>query len=130
MNSSFFLQIGDADGLVAAIVQDVRETSEVLMLAWMNEQAVRRTLVTGQTHFYSRSRAAMWHKGESSGHVQDVKEIRIDCDADVILIKVRQVSTATRGITLAFSGGLSRTASASWASTFDPAKAYGDAGKT
>lgn len=79
-----------ADGLVPAIVQDV-ETGDVLMMAWMDEPAVRATLGTGQTHFYSRSRKKSWHKGGTSGHVQHVEEIRIDCDGDVLLIRVRQV---------------------------------------
>src|SRR5262245_50336120 len=82
-----------ADGLVPAIVQEA-DTGEVLMLAWMNEDAIRQTLETGQTHFYSRSRSSMWRKGETSGHVQHVREIRVDCDADVILILVRQVGGA------------------------------------
>lgn len=82
-----------ADGLVPAIVQDV-ESGDVLMLAWMDEPALRRTLETGQTHFYSRSRRSAWHKGGTSGHVQYVESIRVDCDADVILIRARQVGGA------------------------------------
>ena len=82
-----------ADGLVAAIVQDAA-TSEVLMMAWMDEPAVRRTLATGQTHFYSRSRRSAWHKGGTSGHVQDVESIHVDCDGDVLLIRARQVGGA------------------------------------
>jgi len=82
-----------ADGLIAAIVQDA-ETQEVLMMAWMDEPAIRRTLATGQTHFYSRSRASAWHKGGTSGHVQDVESIHVDCDADVLLIRARQVGGA------------------------------------
>lgn len=82
-----------ADGLVPAIVQDV-ETGEVLMLAWMDEPALRRTLESGQTHFYSRSRRAAWHKGATSGHVQHVASILIDCDGDVVLIRARQVGGA------------------------------------
>ena len=122
----------NADGLVPAIVQDA-ETSEVLMLAWMNEHAVRQTLATGQTHFYSRSRAAMWHKGETSGHVQHVKEIRIDCDADVILIKVRQVGGACHeGYHSCFFRRVDEQGSLRVVGerVFDPDKAYGDAGKT
>ena len=60
------------------------------MMAWMNSQALATTLETGQTHFYSRSRKSLWHKGGTSGHVQLVESIRVDCDADVLLIKVRQ----------------------------------------
>lgn len=82
-----------ADGLVAAIVQDV-ETNAVLMMAWMDEAAVRRTVATGQTHFYSRSRRRAWHKGETSGHVQHVASIAVDCDGDVLLIRARQVGGA------------------------------------
>jgi phosphoribosyl-AMP cyclohydrolase len=79
----------DADGLVPAIVQDA-ETGAVLMMAWMDEPALRRTIATGLTHFYSRSRKRSWKKGESSGHVQRVESIAVDCDADVLLIKARQ----------------------------------------
>ena len=82
-----------ADGLVPAVVQDV-STGEVLMLAWMDEAALRRTLESGQTHFYSRSRRSAWHKGGTSGHVQHVVSIRLDCDADVLLIQARQVGGA------------------------------------
>lgn len=82
-----------ADGLIPAIVQDAA-TGEVLMMAWMDETAVRRTVETGQTHFYSRSRRASWHKGGTSGHVQHVEEIRVDCDGDVLLIRARQVGGA------------------------------------
>jgi phosphoribosyl-AMP cyclohydrolase len=81
------------DGLVPAIVQDA-ETHEVLMMAWMDRDAIRRTLATGQTHFYSRSRRKIWHKGETSGHLQHVESLWVDCDADVLLIKARQVGGA------------------------------------
>ncbi len=82
-----------ADGLVPAIVQDAG-SGEVLMMAWMDEPALRRTIETGQTHFYSRSRRAAWHKGGTSGHVQEVVSIHVDCDADVVLIKANQVGGA------------------------------------
>ena len=82
-----------ADGLVSAIVQDV-DSGEVLMLAWMDEPALRRTIDTGQTHFYSRSRRSAWHKGGTSGHVQHVDSIHVDCDGDVVLIKVHQIGGA------------------------------------
>ena len=82
-----------ADGLIPAIVQDA-ETRDVLMMAWMDRDAVRQTLATGQTHFYSRSRRAAWHKGGTSGHVQDVVSIAVDCDGDVLLVTVRQVGGA------------------------------------
>jgi phosphoribosyl-AMP cyclohydrolase len=82
-----------ADGLIPAIVQDA-QTGDVLMMAWMDRDAIRRTLATGQTHFYSRTRQAAWHKGGTSGHVQHVEAILVDCDADVLLIKARQVEGA------------------------------------
>ncbi|RUL85538.1 phosphoribosyl-AMP cyclohydrolase [Tautonia sociabilis] len=81
------------DGLIPAIVQDA-EAGDVLMMAWMDRDAVLRTLETGQTHFYSRSRRSSWHKGGTSGHVQHVEEIRVDCDGDVLLIRARQVGGA------------------------------------
>jgi phosphoribosyl-AMP cyclohydrolase len=77
------------DGLIPAIVQD-SASNEVLMMAWMNRESLRRTLEQGETHFYSRSRQALWHKGGSSGHIQSVESIHVDCDGDVLLIKVRQ----------------------------------------
>ncbi|WP_406700872.1 phosphoribosyl-AMP cyclohydrolase [Singulisphaera sp. Ch08] len=82
-----------SDGLIPAIVQDA-ENHEVLMMAWMDVEALRQTLTTGQTHFYSRSRRASWHKGGTSGHVQYVESVQIDCDADVVLVKARQVGGA------------------------------------
>ena len=81
------------EGLIPAIVQDA-ENGEVLMMAWMDEPALRDTLATGQTHFFSRSRRSHWHKGATSGHVQHVESISIDCDGDVLLIKARQVGGA------------------------------------
>ena len=83
----------DAAGLIPAIVQDW-QSGEVLMMAWMNREAVARTAETGKTHFFSRSRGRQWLKGESSGHVQHVKSIATDCDQDVLLIKVDQVGAA------------------------------------
>jgi phosphoribosyl-AMP cyclohydrolase len=80
-------------GLIPAIVQDV-ENGEVLMMAWMDERALEDTLATGQTHFFSRSRRSHWHKGATSGHVQHVETILLDCDGDVLLIKARQVGGA------------------------------------
>jgi len=79
----------DEKGLIPAIIQDYK-SGEVLMMAYMNKQALRQTLATGKTHFYSRSRKKLWLKGETSGHVQKVKEVRFDCDADCLLIKVEQ----------------------------------------
>ncbi len=83
----------NSDGLIPAIVQD-SETGAVLMMAWMDELAIRRTMATGQTHFYSRSRKMSWHKGGTSGHVQHVESIHVDCDLDVLLIRARQVGGA------------------------------------
>ena len=80
----------DDNGLVAAIAQDVTSL-EVLMLAWMNRQSLQLTLATGDAHYWSRSRKALWKKGETSGHIQHVKELRLDCDGDAILMKVEQV---------------------------------------
>lgn len=78
------------DGLVPAIVQDAA-SGGLLMVAWMNREALKRTVQTGEAVFWSRSRKKLWHKGEESGHVQRVKEIRLDCDEDVVLLKVEQV---------------------------------------
>ena len=78
----------DANGLVAAIAQDT-DTGEVLMFAWMNAQALRLTLDTGVAHYWSRSRNSLWKKGETSGQLQLIEEVRIDCDQDAVLLKVR-----------------------------------------
>ena len=83
----------DERGLVPAVVQD-SESGQVLMLAYMNEEALRRTLKTGRTWFYSRSRQAMWNKGETSGHFQNVKKVCYDCDCDTILVEAEQVGAA------------------------------------
>ena len=77
----------DANGLVPAIVQDAN-TNEVLMLAYMNAESLGFTLSTGETHFWSRSRQELWHKGATSGNIQSVVEVRVDCDADTLLIRV------------------------------------------
>ena len=78
------------DGLVPAIAQDI-ETGDVLMMAWMNLEALRLTGETRQAVYWSRSRQKLWFKGEQSGHLQQVEEIRIDCDADVVLMRIRQI---------------------------------------
>lgn len=83
----------DERGLMPAIVQDV-DTKEVLMLAYMNDESLRKTLSTGETWFWSRSRKELWHKGETSGHIQKVKSINYDCDGDTLLIQVEQVGVA------------------------------------
>lgn len=83
----------DQNGLIPAIVQDAG-SGEILMFAWMNADALRRTLESGEAHYYSRSRAKLWKKGETSGHVQRVVETRTDCDQDVILLRVEQAGAA------------------------------------
>ncbi|MDO8931935.1 MAG: phosphoribosyl-AMP cyclohydrolase [Rhodocyclaceae bacterium] len=80
----------DENGLVPAIAQDAK-TGEVLMFAWMNREALEKTVQSGQAIYWSRSRRKLWHKGEESGHFQKVLEIRTDCDNDVILLKIEQV---------------------------------------
>ena len=87
------LDFNKTDGLVPAIVQD-NQTGEILMLAYMNQDAFYATLSTGKATYYSRSRQTLWVKGETSGNVQLVKEIRIDCDDDTVLIKVEQLGGA------------------------------------
>jgi len=77
------------DGLVPAIAQEAL-SGRVLTLAYMNRDALRKTVQTGEAHYWSRSRKKMWHKGEESGHVQKVKSVRLDCDQDVILLEVEQ----------------------------------------
>ncbi len=77
----------DAAGLIAAVATDAK-TGEVLMLAWMNAEALSLTIQTGQAHYFSRSRQALWKKGETSGQIQTVREMRIDCDQDAVWLKV------------------------------------------
>jgi phosphoribosyl-AMP cyclohydrolase len=123
----------DADGLVTVIVTDVW-TGEVLMLAHMNEQALRRSIESGEAWYWSRSRRALWKKGESSGHTQRITEMRVDCDQDAIWIKVEQngpgachtgrKSCFYRAVPLRQVGNITlefRDA----AKTFDPAETYG-----
>ena len=83
----------DDRGLIAAVVQDAT-TREVLMVAWMNDEALRLTQTTGETHFWSRSRGELWHKGATSGNVQRVREIRYDCDGDALLLLVEPAGPA------------------------------------
>jgi phosphoribosyl-AMP cyclohydrolase len=83
----------DDNGLIPAIVQDA-ENDEVLMVAWMNRESVEKTLTSGNTCFWSRSRQKFWVKGETSGHFQKVREVRFDCDADCLLVKVEQTGAA------------------------------------
>ncbi len=78
------------DGLVPAIAQDAI-SGDILMVAWMNREALRQTVELGEAVYWSRSRKKLWHKGEESGHTQKVKEVRLDCDEDVVLLKIEQV---------------------------------------
>jgi phosphoribosyl-AMP cyclohydrolase len=78
------------DGLVPAIAQDAI-SGDILMVAWMNREALKKTVEQGEAVYWSRSRKKLWHKGEESGHTQKVKEIRLDCDEDVVLLKIEQV---------------------------------------
>lgn len=83
----------DERGLIPAVIQDA-ENGNVLMMGWMNRESIERTLEEGRTVFWSRSRRELWRKGGTSGHVQHVEEIRVDCDADVLLVRVHQVGAA------------------------------------
>jgi len=83
----------DGAGLVAAIIQQF-DTNEVLMLGWMDDEALHRTMTTGRVTFYSRSRQEYWRKGDTSGHVQWVKSLAVDCDGDALLVRVDQVGAA------------------------------------
>ena len=117
----------DSAGLIPAIAQDAA-TGEVLMVAWMNAESLRLTITTGEAHYWSRSRKKLWHKGEESGNVQRVKELRTDCDKDVLLVKVEQVGGAAchTGYRSCFSWVLRDGA---WAEegtkVFDPQEKYG-----
>ncbi len=83
----------DDRGLIPVIVQDVTN-NEVLMMAYMNKESLKKTFTTGKNHFWSRSRKCLWFKGETSGHVQTVKEMYYDCDGDTLLVKVEQKGAA------------------------------------
>ncbi len=83
----------DERGLIPVVVQDIH-TRQVLMVAYMNHEALQRTLATGEAHFWSRSRQALWHKGATSGNIQKVVEIRLDCDADTLLLLVEPAGPA------------------------------------
>ena len=113
-------------GLVPAVAQDA-DTGEVLMLAWMNREAYEETLRTGRACYFSRSRNRLWRKGEESGNVQEVREVYIDCDADTILLKVKQVGGAAchEGYPSCF---FRRRADPGWdiveTRVFDPATVY------
>jgi phosphoribosyl-AMP cyclohydrolase len=96
----------DAAGLVVAVVQQ-HDTGEVLMVGWMDDEALHRTLTTGRATYWSRSRRQYWVKGESSGHVQHVKSVALDCDGDTLLVRVDQVGPACHtGAHTCFDDGL------------------------
>lgn len=91
MNSDYLDQVKfNSDGLVAAIAQDA-DSGRILMMAWMNRKALELTVERGEAVYYSRSRQALWHKGERSGHTQKVLEIRLDCDADMLCLQIEQL---------------------------------------
>jgi len=114
----------DKQGLIPAIIQQA-ETGTVLMLAYMNKESLSKTVDTGVTWFYSRSRQALWQKGETSGHVQKVQDIYYDCDADTLLIKVEQTGAACHEGTLScFSRKLGQTA-IEGQQLVDPSTVYG-----
>jgi len=97
---------GNGRGLVAAIVQQ-HDTREVLMLGWMDDEALHRTLTTGRATYWSRSRQEYWVKGETSGHAQHVRSVRLDCDGDALLVEVDQVGPACHtGTRTCFDDGL------------------------
>ncbi|MDH4317730.1 MAG: phosphoribosyl-AMP cyclohydrolase [Desulfobulbaceae bacterium] len=116
-----------ANGLLPAIAQD-HESGEVLMLAYINEESWRKTLETGKAHYWSRSRNKIWLKGESSGHVQMVKEIRVDCDSDTVVFKVEQLGGAAchKGYRSCFFRRIENgEAVTDMEKAFDPNKVYG-----
>lgn len=124
------IDFAKAGGLVPVIAQDYA-TAEVLMLAWMNEEAFAKTVETGRVWYFSRSRDRLWMKGESSGHVQEVKGIYLDCDGDTILLKVEQ-----KGEAACHTGRKScfyrKLEGSGWKVVaeplFDPVKVYGEKG--
>jgi len=128
MSEQATLDFDKMGGLLPAIVQDAA-SGEVLMLAFMNEAAWEATLKTGEAHYFSRSRNTLWHKGGTSGHVQRLKELYLDCDNDTVLLKVEQVGGAAchTGYKSCF---YRRRRGDDWevvgAPVFDPKKVYGD----
>ena len=117
----------DANGLMPAIVQDYKN-NEVLMLAYVNNEAIKKMISLGKTCFYSRSRKTYWIKGESSGHIQKIKEITTDCDRDTLLIKVEQIAGACHlGYRTCFVHQLDKKANikkVTQKKVFDPNKVY------
>src|SRR4051812_33799767 len=117
-----------AGGLVPAIAQDA-DTGDVLMIAWMNREAFEETVRTRRAVYFSRSRNRLWRKGEESGHVQEVREVFVDCDADAVLLKVKQVGGAAchEGYASCFFRRVEADGTLSVAAekVFDPKKVYG-----
>lgn len=93
MTTDFKPDFAKGGGLIPVIAQDAG-TMEVLMLAYMNEEAFEKTMATGEVHYWSRSRSSLWHKGESSGNVQKLKAIRLDCDSDALVVLIEQIGDA------------------------------------
>ena len=126
------LDFGKLDGLVPAVVQD-DSTGEVLMLGFMNADALQVTLETGEVTFYSRSRCRLWRKGEQSGHVLRLRELRVDCDADALLARVEAVGPGVchEGYRSCFFRRLGPDGAATVIAerAFDPARVYGDVRK-
>jgi phosphoribosyl-AMP cyclohydrolase len=130
--TSFTPRFG-ADGLITAVVTDAA-SGDVLMVAHMNAEALQKTVATGEAWYFSRSRQALWRKGETSGHVQRVKELRVDCDQDALWLKVEQVGEGAchtgrrscfyRAVPLGQAGGLT-LAFRDADKTFDPKAVYG-----
>jgi phosphoribosyl-AMP cyclohydrolase len=130
-NGSALMPKFDADGLIPCITVDAA-TNEVAMFAWMNAESLRLTIDTGKVHYYSRSRKKLWLKGEESGHFQLVRELRVDCDQDVVLVKAEILGGAAchTGYTSCFFRKLADPATlrlepAYQARAFDPAAVYG-----
>jgi phosphoribosyl-AMP cyclohydrolase len=127
-----FLPKFDADGLITAVATDAK-SGDVLMVAHMNGEALRKTIASGEAWYYSRSRKSLWKKGETSGHAQRVIELRVDCDQDALWLKVEQEGPGAchtgrrscfyRAVPMAQSGAL-RLEFRDGEKTFDPAKVY------
>ena len=127
MTQAVHLDFDASGGLLPAIAQDA-QTGQVLMLAWMNREALAETLATGRAVYYSRSRKRLWRKGEESGHVQKIVDVHIDCDADAILLRVQQNGAACHeGFASCFFRQLNADGSTTTTLTrlVDPAVAYG-----
>ena len=123
------LDFSKGNGLLPAIVQEY-DTGDVLMLAYINEEAWNKTLETGEAHFFSRSRNKLWHKGESSGHVQKIKAVYADCDNDTVLFQVEQLGGAAchTGYKSCFHKKINKNGDVTIEGdkVFDPEKVYGN----